>query len=134
MNKVILIGRLTKDVELKYTTSQTAVATFSMAVERRQVKGKEKEADFLNIVLWGKTAESAAKYTAKGKLLAVVGRIQTRSYDAKDGSKRYVTEVIGEEVKFLEWASKNGSESAEKDPFASLEDIPMTYDDGDIPF
>ena len=134
MNKVILIGRLTKDVELKYTQSQTAVASFSMAVDRKQVKGKEKEADFFNIVLWGKTAESASKFTAKGKLLAVVGRLQTRSYDAKDGGKRYVTEVIGEEVKFLEWAKKGANESGEEDPFASLEDIPMNYDDGDLPF
>ena len=134
MNKSILIGRLTKDVELKYTPSnQTAVTSFTLAVDRKAQKGKEKETDFINIVLWGKTAENAAQYTGKGKLIAVIGRIQTRSYEAKDGGKRYVTEVVGEEVRFLEWAtSANNSPDAE-DAFASL-DTSLPYDDGDIPF
>ena len=133
MNKSILIGRLTKDVELKYTTSQTAVASFPLAVDRKVQKGKEKETDFINIVLWGKTAENAAQYTGKGKLIAVIGRIQTRSYEAKDGGKRYVTEVVGEEVQFLEWAKNEGKSSNDEDAFASL-DTSLPYDDGDIPF
>lgn len=134
MNKSILIGRLTKDVELKYTPStQTAVASFTLAVDRKVQKGKEKETDFINIVLWGKTAENAAQYTGKGKLIAVIGRIQTRSYEAKDGGKRYVTEVVGEEVQFLEWAKNEGKSSNDEDVFASL-DTSLPYDDGDIPF
>ena len=134
MNKSILIGRLTKDAELKYTPStQTAVASFTLAVDRKVQKGKEKEADFINIVLWGKTAENAAKYTGKGKLIAVIGRIQTRSYEAKDGGRRYVTEVVGEEIQFLEWAKNEGKSSDDEDAFASL-DTSLPYDDGDIPF
>lgn len=105
MNKVVLIGRLTKDPELKFTPGNgTAVATFTLAVDRRFSKDGQREADFIPIVVWGKQAESTANYMSKGKLMGVSGRIQTRSYEAKDGTRRYVTEVIAEEVKFLEWA------------------------------
>ncbi len=101
MNKVVLIGRLTKDPELKFTPGNgTAVATFTLAVDRRFSKDGQREADFIPIVVWGKQAESTANYMSKGKLMGVSGRIQTRSYEAKDGTRRYVTEVIAEEVKF----------------------------------
>ncbi|EKX81434.1 single-stranded DNA-binding protein [Clostridium botulinum CFSAN001628] len=107
MNKVVLIGRLTKDPELKFTPGNgTAVATFTLAVDRRFSKDGQREADFIPIVVWGKQAESTANYMSKGKLMGVSGRIQTRSYEAKDGTRRYVTEVIAEEVKFLEWGNK----------------------------
>jgi len=130
MNKVVLIGRLTKDAELKYTPGTgAAVTTFTIAVDRRFSKDKEKETDFVPVVVWGKQAESTATYTKKGKLIGIVGRIQTRNYDAKDGTKRYVTEVVAEEVQFLEWASKPGQTQAHDN---NEEMTPI--DDGDIPF
>ena len=128
MNKVTLIGRLTKDPELKYTPGAgTAVTTLTLAVDRRFTKDGQKEADFIPVVIWGKQAESTAQYVSKGKLLGVAGRIQTRSYDAKDGTKRYVTEVIAEEVQFLEFGQKA---PANMDQFADLQPI----DSGDVPF
>lgn len=109
MNKVVLIGRLTKDPELKFTPGTgTAVTTFTMAVNRRFKKEGQPDADFIPIVVWGKIAESTANYMSKGKLLSVAGRIETRSYEAKDGGRRYVTEVVADEVSFLEFGNKNG--------------------------
>ena len=136
MNKVNLIGRLTKDPELKFTPGTgTAVANFTIAVDRRmQNKDGQREADFIPIVAWGKQEENTANYMSKGKQIAVSGRIQVRSYDAKDGTKRYVTEVIAEEVQFLDRG--NGSKSDQyrsNDDFDSQEDI-TPIDDGDIPF
>lgn len=131
MNKVVLIGRLTKDPELKYTPGNgTAVATFSLAIDRRVVREGKKEVDFIPVVVWGKQAESTAQHMRKGLLLAVAGRIQTRSYEAKDGGKRYVTEVVADEVQFLEWAKKT---EGGYDPGNSYEDM-TPVDDGDIPF
>lgn len=102
MNKVILIGRLTKDPELKFTQGTgTPVATFTLAVDRRFKKEGQQNADFIPVVVWGKIAENTANYMSKGGLISVAGRIETRSYEAKDGSKRYVTEVVADEVKFL---------------------------------
>ena len=98
----MLIGRLTKDVELKFTPGNgTAVCSGTLAVDRRTKDG-QREADFIPIVVWGKTAENTANFTHKGSLIGVSGRIQVRSYDAKDGTKRYVTEVVAEEVQFLD--------------------------------
>ncbi|WP_050608242.1 single-stranded DNA-binding protein [Clostridium niameyense] len=129
MNKVVLIGRLTKDPELKFTPGNgTAVATFVLAVERRYKREGQQEADFIPIVVWGKQAEATANYVAKGKLVAVHGRIQTRNYEAKDGTKRYVTEVISEEIQFLQWADKPANSSTQWNDVVSVED------DGDIPF
>ena len=106
MNHVTLIGRLTKDPEVRYTQSGTAVGTFTLAVDRRVQKDKPKEADFIPCVAWGNLASGVVNnYCYKGKQIAVEGRIQTRSYDAKDGSKRYVTEVIVSELELL--GSKN---------------------------
>jgi single-strand DNA-binding protein len=156
MNKVVLIGRLTKDPELKFTPGTgTAVATLTLAVDRRVPnKSGQREADFVPIVVWGKQAESTANYMSKGKLMGVSGRIQTRSYDAKDGSKRYVTEIVAEEVQFLEWGNGNAGENAGRsnpapnraasqgnsgysgmDFQGSIYEDEMTpVDDGDIPF
>ena len=104
MNKVVLIGRATVDPTLKFTPGTgTAVCTLTIAVDRRNSKEGQKEADFIPIVIWGKQAESTATYVAKGRLIGVSGRLQVRNYDAKDGTKRYVTEVIADEVQFLEW-------------------------------
>ena len=127
MNKTVLVGRLTKDPELKFTQGAgTAVATFTLAVDRTFKKDGQPEADFIPIVVWGKAAESVSKYTAKGKLIAVSGRIQTRSYEHKDKGTVYITEVVSEEVKFLEWATnKNDS---------GYSDMTPIVDDGLIPF
>ena len=102
MNKVILIGRLTKDPELRYTGSNRAVTQITVAVNRTFTnQNGEREADFINCVAWRKQAENVAKYCTKGSQVAVEGRIQTRSYDAQDGTKRYVTEVVADNVTFL---------------------------------
>lgn len=133
LNKTILIGRLTADPELKFTPGTgTAVATFSIAIDRKFKKeGGEKETDFIPIVVWGKSAENCANFTAKGKLIGISGRIQTRSYDAKDGTKRYVTEVVAEEVQFLEWSRKAGQKQEQTENY--VENL-TPVDDGDIPF
>ena len=109
MNKVALIGRLTKDVDVKYTqSSNTQVSHFTLAVNRRFVKeGEERQADFINIVAWGKTAEFCSKYFNKGQQVAVVGRIQTRNWEDDQGQKHYATEVVAEEVYFADSKKEN---------------------------
>jgi len=118
MNKVVLIGRLTKDPELRYTPGTgTAVSTITLAVDRYNSKTQQREADFIPVVVYGKQAESLANYLSKGSPAAVSGRIQTRSYDAKDGTKRYVTEVVADVpsgVQFL-GAKKNNDDLQEVD-------------------
>ena len=102
MNKVILIGRLTRDPELRTIASGNATTSFTVAVNRNFTnQNGEREADFINCVAWRKQAENVAKYCTKGSQVAVEGRIQTRNYDAQDGTKRYVTEVIADNVTFL---------------------------------
>ncbi len=102
MNKVILIGRLTRDPEMRTTTTGNATASFTIAVSRPFTNQQgEREADFINCVVWRKQAENVSKYCSKGSQIAVEGRLQTRSYDANDGTKRYVTEVIADNVTFL---------------------------------
>ena len=100
LNRVILIGRLTKDIDLRYTPNGVAVAKFTLAVDRQFTK--EKETDFIPCVVWQKQAENCANYIGKGSLVAIEGRIQVRTYEAKDGGKRWVTEIIAEQVKFLD--------------------------------
>ncbi len=102
MNKVILLGRLTKDPEVRYTQNNTIFATFSVAVRKRFKTEDGADADFINVITWNKTAEFVSMYFKKGMQIALVGRLQTRSYEANDGSKRYVTEVVAEEVEFAE--------------------------------
>ncbi len=113
MNRAILIGRLTRDPELR-TTSNTGVSvcTFTVAVDRRRSRDREKEADFIPVVVWREQAENCAKYLRKGSQVGVCGSIQTRSYDAQDGSKRYVTEVVADEVQFLTSRSESGEGGA----------------------
>lgn len=102
MNKVFLIGRLTRDPELRYTGSNIAVATFNIAVNRPFANQLgEREVDFINIVVWRRQAENIKNYLTQGSQVAIEGRIQTRSYDGEDGKRRYVTEVIAESVQFL---------------------------------
>lgn len=103
MNKVFLIGRLTKDPELRYTSNNVPCCIFSLAVNRNFTNPNgEREADFINIVVWKNMAENCSKYLTKGSQVAIEGRIQVRTYDAQDGSKKYVTEVIAENVQFLD--------------------------------
>ena len=161
INKAILIGRLTRDPELRYTSSNRAVCQFSIAVDRpftNQTTG-QREADFINIVVWDKQAENVSKYVTKGRLVSVEGRLQSRSYDDKDGKKVYVTEVVANSVQFLSTGSSNGSSnsysqpeanpfdfgsepapartvetvSVEKDPFESFGES-VTISDNDLPF
>ena len=102
MNKAILIGNLTKDPEVRTTPNGVTVCTFSIAVNRRGPnQAGERVADFFNIVAWRQLGELCGKYLAKGRKVSVIGEIQTRSYDAKDGTKRYITEIVADEVEFL---------------------------------
>ena len=134
MNKVIITGRLVKDPELKFIQNTgTATTTITLAVDKYNAKTKEREADFINVVVWGKQAENLAEYTVKGSQIAISGRIQTRSYEAKDGTKRYVTEVVANEVEFLgNKTTKKEDRGLEK--AVEFDDDVELVDDGDIPF
>lgn len=118
LNRVILIGRLTKDPELRYTPQGVAVAQFTLAVDRGFSSNREeREADFIPIVVWRQLAETCANYLRKGRLAAVEGRIQVRNYDNNEGRRVYVTEVIADNVRFLESANREGSGQA-RDEFS----------------
>ena len=109
INNVVLVGRLTKDPDLRYTSNGTGVATVTLAVNRNFTnQSGEREADFINCVIWRKPAETLANYARKGTLLGVTGRIQTRSYDNQQGQRVYVTEVVADNFQLLE--SRNASE------------------------
>lgn len=146
LNSVILIGRLTRDPELRYTTNGTAVCQFTLAVQRKYNKD---EADFIDIVAWRGLAENCANYLGKGRLAAVEGRLQIRSYETQDGQKRRVTEVIADDVRFLDRAASGSgsgvttfSTNDSQDDWndlgreVSLEDIDIVDRNGDdeIPF
>ncbi|HWI54769.1 MAG TPA: single-stranded DNA-binding protein [Desulfobacteria bacterium] len=130
LNRIILIGRLTKDPELRYTPNGKAVASFTLAVDR-QFKNQqgEREADFINIVVWGAQAENSANYLSKGKLAAVDGRLQIRSFDGQDGQRRWITEVVADNVRFL--SPKGGSDSGFEPANMGTE---INFSDDDIPF
>ena len=147
MNKVFLIGRLVRDPELRYTGSNIAVATFSLAVNRNFTGANgERETDFINIVVWRKQAENCKNYITQGSQVAIDGRIQTRTYDDQNGQKRYVTEVVADNVQFLdtkasreERASKsvnyNNSSNNNVNPYDFNNDIDIqTTDIKDDPF
>ena len=113
MNRVVLVGRLTKDPELRYTGSGTAVTSMTLAVKRNFKNGNDEyETDFINVVVWRKPAENAANFLKKGSLAGVDGRVQTRNYEGTDGKRVYVTEVLAESVQFLE---PRGSNSGDND-------------------
>ncbi len=128
LNLVVLIGRLTRDPELRHTPGNgTAVATFTLAVDRPFANRQgEREADFIRIVTWDKLAESCANYLQKGRLAAVTGRLQIRSYDDKEGIRRWITEVVARDVRFLERPRSDESEQFPGDE--------MTVSEDDIPF
>lgn len=125
MNSIILIGRLTKDPDLRYTQAGKAVCSFTLAVDR-PYSGEKKEADFINIVVWNKVGENCAQYLKKGRKAAVQGRLQIRSYEDDSGKRHYVTEVVANSVEFLEWGEKKSSE----EDFG----IEVSLDDADCPF
>ena len=130
MNKVELIGRLTKDVDVRYTqTTNTLVANFTLAVNRRFAKEGQQQADFINIIAFAKTGEFCEKYFSKGQQVAVVGRIQTRSWDDDQGQKHYATEIIAEEVYFA-GDKKRSTESTEQTENSDFE----TFSGDDLPF
>jgi single-strand DNA-binding protein len=143
LNRVILVGRLTKDPELKYTPNGVAVANFTLAVNRPFSNQQgEKETDFINCVVWRKPAENVANYLKKGSLAGIDGRLQTRSYENNQGQRVYITEVMAESVQFLE--PKGGGQQQSKpqepqknsfnaDPFAN-DGQPIDISDDDLPF
>jgi single-strand DNA-binding protein len=160
LNRVILIGRLTRDPELRYTPAGVAVTQFTLAVDRpfTNSQSREREADFINIVTWRQLAETCANYLRKGRLTAVEGRIQIRNYDNNEGKKVYVTEIVADNVRFLEsnnsagnreegagssnanasyggggGGNRNGGSREQQDPFID-DGKPIDISDDDLPF
>ncbi len=155
INNVVLVGRLTRDVDLRYTSNGTAYASFTLAADRDfKNQNGERETDFINCVMWRKPAENLANYTKKGSLIGVEGRIQTRNYENEQGKRVYVTEVLAERFHFLENSktanndvlsnegtntlafNKNQNSSgnfAKNDPFTSGGDV-FNVNDDDLPF
>ena len=127
MNKAVLLGRLVRDPETRYTQgNNTAVCSFSLAVNRRFKQEGQPDADFINVVAWAKTAEFVSKYFTKGQQVGVIGRIQTRNYDDKEGKKVFVTEVVAEEVNFAD---------SKKEPNATTSEGFMVVEgDSGLPF
>lgn len=136
MNKVMLLGRLAKEPELRYTQTGTPVATFTLATNRKYAaQNGEREADFINCVAWQKSAEFVANYFKKGQQMALEGRIQVRSYDDNDGQCKWVTEVIAEQIEFV-GAKADGSKPAQQqnsNPGLGLGEE-VVFDDNDLPF
>lgn len=135
LNTVVLIGRLTKDPELRYTTSGKAVATLRLAVDRGTTNPQgEKETDFIDVVVWERQAETAANYLQKGRLIAVQGRLQIRQYETKEGQKREKAEVVASTVRFLDKGNSDGEHASGAKPAAGLGSEPKFTDDDDVPF
>ena len=151
INNVVLVGRMTRDAELRYTPSNQAVATFTLAVNRNfKNQNGEREADFINVVIWRQQAENLANWAKKGALIGVTGRIQTRSYDNQQGQRVYVTEVVAESFQLLESRTAREDQGVdykslyqkpaqttlkfarEESPFGA--NNPMDISDDDLPF
>ena len=134
MNKIILIGNLTKDPELITTNSGISVCRFTLAVSRRYTNSSgERETDFLNIVVWRTLGENCHKYLKKGSKCCVVGQVQNRSYEAQDGGKRYITEITADEVEFLSTKGAGDSDSFVKEPKPEVAELQPIEDDT-LPF
>ena len=151
MNSVMLIGRLTRDPEVRYTSgSQMAVANFTLAIDRPARQGEERKADFPRIIVFGRQAETCEKYLAKGRLVAVEGRIQTGSYQNRNGATVYTTDVVASRVEFLEWGDRSsGGQSSgsyqqsnentmrqNRGEQAANDDVPPDFEaiEDDVPF
>ncbi|OPX91382.1 single-stranded DNA-binding protein [Pelotomaculum sp. PtaB.Bin117] len=130
LNRIVLIGRLTKEPDLRYTTSGIAVAKFTLAVDRRVSKDREKETDFIDIVVWQKLAETCANYLGKGRLVAVEGRLHVRSYEDNQGVRRKAAEVVADNVRFLDRAKEAGAVAGENQGYGSE----IGFNEDDIPF
>ncbi|MGF6376868.1 single-strand DNA-binding protein [Clostridiales Family XIII bacterium PM5-7] len=143
MNSVILIGRLTREPEVRYTSgTQMAVASFTVAIDRPVRAGGEKQTDFPRVTVFGKQAENCEKYLTKGRLVGIQGRLQTGSYQNKDGNTVYTTDVVADRVEFLEWgdrpqggtaAPRQNTSSPDRDPVAEMPDSFQAIDE-DVPF
>ena len=137
INNVVLVGRLTRDPELRYTPSNVAVATFSLAVNRNfKNQAGDREADFINCMIWRKPAELLSEWCKKGNLVAITGRIQTRSYENQQGQRVYVTEVVAESFQLLEKRDKTADHSSMKNqmPPSFGASNPMDIPDDGLPF
>ena len=129
LNSVIIMGRLTRDPEMRHTQNGTAVASLTLACDRDfKPKSGEKETDFIDVVVWGKTAEFAANYFTKGRMVIVEGRLQVRGWQDKDGNKRKSTEVVADRMYFGDSKQDGKKQTAPSDDFEEIED------DGDLPF
>lgn len=141
INNTVLVGRLTKDVELRYTPSNVAVATFTLAVNRSfKNENGDREADFINCVMWRQQAENLANWAKKGALIGITGRIQTRSYDNQQGQRVYVTEVVAEQFQLLE-SKGQGNQGQQRQAQQQAPDFsrsantnPLDISDDDLPF
>lgn len=145
LNRVVIVGRLTKDPDLRYTPSGVAVANFTVAVNRPFSNQQgNREVDFINCVIWRKQAENLANYMNKGSMVGVDGRIQTRSFDGQDGKRVFITEIVAESVQFLENKSSEGSKSSHQqhsntgqhqtNKGLEHEGEPVNLEDDDLPF
>lgn len=141
LNRALLVGRLTRDSELRRTGSGKAVTSFNLAVERN-FKSDDQEADFINCVCWGKIAENTERYCSKGSMVSVDGRIQTRNYENNQGQKVYVTEVIADSVQFISTRNNNTATAAQaqtnsyvhNEPIQQFEDEGLVMEEDDIQF
>lgn len=135
MNSIVLVGRLTRDPELRYTTQGHAVASFTLAVDRPfSGQNGEREADFVDVVAWRKLAEVATEHLQKGSLVGIQGRLQIRSYQAQDGQKRKATEVIASEIRFIGSKPKPKQEPGAEQPAAASADTAAPAEEEDVPF
>lgn len=125
MNHITVIGRTTKDTELRSTQNGTPVATFTVAVDRDYNKNGEKETDFIPVVAWRGLAETCGKYLTKGKLVAVEGRLQIRTYEANDGTKKTIAEIIASNVQFLSRNENSGYNTVEQPEMKPLDEMPF---------
>lgn len=133
LNKIIIMGRLTRDPEMRHTQTGTAVASLALACDRDfKPQNGEKETDFVDVVVWGKTAEFAANYFTKGRMAIVEGRLQVRNWQDKDGNKRKATEVVADRMYFGD--SKQETKPESKKQPAPADDFAEIEDDGDLPF
>lgn len=128
INRAVIQGRVCQDIELRWTPGGTMVTTFAVAVDRGAKAGEERKADFFDVVCWGKTAEFASRYFAKGQMLAIDGRLQARIWEDKDGNKRKSVEIVADTLHFC------GSKSETAEPRAQEGFAPLVEDDADLPF
>ena len=134
LNNISLVGRITKEVDLRYTQSNVAVATFTLAVNRTfKNENGDREADFINCVMWRQQAENLANWAKKGALIGITGRIQTRSYDNQQGQRIYVTEVVAEQFQLL-GSKGQGNQGQQQAPDFSRQGAPMDISSDMLPF